>query len=320
MNTRKLIITQDIENSYVQTIQSIIPHWTLYVGKDKAIWEAHVQEAEVIAGWRRDFEARCLQAPSSLRWIQTWSAGVNEMPLKSCAQKAIYMTSANGVHAYPISETIFALMLAYTRKIDTYVKQQQVKKWHHGGLKLELHEKTIGIIGVGAIGQETGKIAKAFNMKVLGMRHSGKPDTYVDEMYIPEQLAQLLPKCDYVVNTLPLTPDTYHFFGDEAFRLMKQSAFFVNIGRGQTVDEPALIKALQAGEIAGAGLDVFEEEPLNENSPLWKMDNVIITPHSAGSNENYSKRVIENILIPNLKHYIAHDAPIINVIDYEKGY
>jgi phosphoglycerate dehydrogenase-like enzyme len=232
----------------------------------------------------------------------------------------LYLTSANGVHAYPISETIFGLMLALTRKIHTYVKNQQKKTWHHAHMGLEMHGKTIGIIGVGTIGTETAKIAKAFGMRVLGVRHSGRPADYVDEMYTPDQLDQLLPICDYVVVTLPLTKETYQLFGADQFKQMKSSAFFINIGRGEIVVEADLIQALTEEAIAGAGLDVFQTEPLSSESPLWEMENVIVTPHTSGSTEHYNERVIEKILIPNLKAYLSGEIPPINLVNFSKGY
>jgi phosphoglycerate dehydrogenase-like enzyme len=232
----------------------------------------------------------------------------------------VRITTANGVHAYPISETIFALMLSLTRKIDTYIKQQQEKTWHHANMKQEIHEKTIGIIGVGKIGKETAKIAKAFGMTVLGMRHSGKSEEYVDEMFTQKQLNTLLPRCDYIVLTLPLTPETQGMFGKTEFQLMKPSAFFINIGRGNLVVENELVHALKDNQIAGAGLDVFETEPLPEKSPLWEMNNVIITPHTSGNTEFYDQRLIQDIFIPNLKDYLDGKNPSINLLDYKKGY
>jgi phosphoglycerate dehydrogenase-like enzyme len=318
MQKRKLVITVDIEKDLSDQIREVIPEWDVIVGKDRAIWSDHVKNAEIIAGWK--IEETLFKENLQLRWMQSWSAGVNSLPLEKLAERNILLTSANGVHAYPISETIFALLLALTRKIHTYVKNQQAKTWHHSGLKHEIHQKTIGIIGVGAIGKETAKIAKAFGMTVLGIRHSGRPEEFVDEMYTPDQLNQILPRCDYVVITLPLTKETYHLFGAEQFKLMKNSAYLVNIGRGQIIAEEELITALREGQIAGAGLDVFETEPLSEDSPLWDLENVIITPHTAGSTEHYNKRVIEDIFIPNLKSYIQGKTPSINLVDYEKGY
>ncbi|WP_066365214.1 D-2-hydroxyacid dehydrogenase [Neobacillus fumarioli] len=320
MKKRKFVITHNLPTDLHEKISQIIPDWELVVGKDKNVWQSHIHDAEVIAGWKRGLEEFCLVPDSKLKWVQTWSAGVDSLPLEKLQTRNIMLTSANGVHAYPISETIFALMLALTRKIHTYVKNQQAKTWHHANMKLEIHEKTIGIIGVGEIGKETAKIAKAFGMKVLGVRHSGKPTDFVDEMYTTQQLPALLPQCDFVVITLPHTKETHHLFGTEQFKLMKPTAFFINIGRGEIVVEDELIQALQDGTIAGAGLDVFETEPLPKESPLWEMDNVIITPHTSGSTEHYDRRVVENILIPNLKNYLNGLTPSINLVDYTKGY
>lgn len=320
MQKRKIVITNTLNQNLIEQIKEIIPDWTMIVGKDRDIWQEHLHDAEIIAGWKKGIEKECLAPHSKLKWLQTWSAGVDSLPLESLESMNIMVTSANGVHAYPISESIFALMLGLTRKIHTYVKNQQEKKWHHSGIKLEMHEKTIGIIGVGTIGKETAKIAKAFGMRVLGVRHSRKQQEYVDEMYTTDQLDMVLPNCDYVVVTLPLTKDTKHLFDSKKFDLMKPTAFFINIGRGEIVVEGDLITALQKGIIAGAGLDVFEQEPLSDDSPFWEMENVIITPHIAGSTEHYNQRVIENILIPNLRNYISGTLPSVNHVDFSKGY
>ncbi len=320
MQKRKLVITHTIDQNHINQIKDIIPEWDLIVGKNKEIWQQHIKDAEIIAGWKKGLKDECLAPDSKLKWLQTWSAGVDSLPLEEIGSRNIAVTSANGVHSYPISETIFALMLGLTRKIHTYVKNQQAKTWHHSGMKLEIHEKTIGIIGVGVIGKEVAKIAKAFGMTVLGVRHSGKPEMFVDEMYTAGQLHSILPNCDYIVVTLPLTRETHRLFSSKEFSQMKSSAFFINIGRGEIIVEEDLINALQHGKIAGAGLDVFEQEPLSTDSPLWEMNNVIITPHTSGSTEHYSKRVIENIFIPNLKTYINGHTPTINLVDFSKGY
>ncbi|KAB2331136.1 D-2-hydroxyacid dehydrogenase [Cytobacillus depressus] len=320
MSSRKLIVTQNLDQHLIKSIQEVVPDWELIIGKDKAVWESHLKEAEIIAGWKKEIGEHALNNDAKLRWIQSWSAGVNSMPLTELKARHIQLSSANGVHSFPISETIFALMLGLTRKIHAYVKNQQTKKWHHSGLKLELHGKTMGLFGVGAIGKETAKIAKAFGMNVLGFRRSGQPEEFVDEMYTLDQINDILPQCDYVVVTLPLTEETKYLFGKEQFNVMKPSSFFINIGRGDLVVEADLIEALSDEKIAGAGLDVFEKEPLSEVSPLWELENVIITPHTAGSTEHYDCRVIKDIFIPNLKSYLKEEKLPINLVDYEKGY
>ncbi|MFJ9382305.1 D-2-hydroxyacid dehydrogenase [Peribacillus sp. NPDC101481] len=318
MPKRKLIISQNLNELLLQKIKELVPDWTVITGRSPEIWRNHIADAEVIAGWKAEMSVSI--DASEVKWIQTWSAGVNALPLENLEQMNVQITTANGVHAYPISETIFALMLALTRKVDTYIKQQQTKTWHHAHMKQEIHEKTIGIIGVGKIGKETAKIAKAFGMTVLGMRHSDKSEEFVDEMFTQKQLNDLLPRCDYIVVTLPLTPETRYMFGKKEFMLMKRSAFFINIGRGNLVIQNDLVQALMDKEIAGAGLDVFETEPLPENSPLWELDNVIITPHTSGNTEFYDQRLIHDIFMPNLKNYLNGKKPSTNLLDYKKGY
>ncbi|MED4532862.1 D-2-hydroxyacid dehydrogenase [Metabacillus fastidiosus] len=320
MAKRKIVITHDLQDEQLQRIKEIAIDWDIISSREENIWLNHIKDAEIIVGWKKEIAEHAIQPNSKLRWFQSWSAGINKLPLESFKELNIILTGASGVHASPVSETIFALMLALTRKIDTYVKNQREKKWHHSGLSLEMHEKTVGIIGVGAIGKETAKISKAFGMRVLGVRHSGKRDEYIDEMFKLDELDSIIPLCDYIVITLPLTEETYHLFGAKQFQLMKKSAFFINIGRGNIIVEQELIKALQQKAIAGAGLDVFEKEPLSEDNPLWNLENVIITPHSSGSTEHYAKRVIEDIFIPNLQSYLSGETLPINLIDYEKGY
>ncbi len=320
MQRRKLLITHDIDQRHEERVKELVPDWDVIIGKNREIWSHHVKEAEIIVGWKKEMNEIVVQPDAKLRWLQTWSAGINGLPLKCLENKEIQLTSANGVHAYPISETIFGLMLALTRKIHTYVRNQQSKTWHHSGIGMEIHNKTVGIIGVGAIGKETAKLAKAFGMTVLGIRHSGAEEDDVDDMFTPDKLNHILPRCDYVVVTLPLTEETHQLFGAEQFHLMKETAFFINIGRGHLVKEAELIEALKNGQIAGAGLDVFEHEPLDETSPFWEMENVIVTPHTSGSTEHYNKRVMENIFIPNLEDYVKGKIPSVNLADYKKGY
>lgn len=321
MTYRKIIISQNLDDRLLEKIQVLIPEWKIIIGRDPAIWRDHIHDAEIIAGWKTEMKQLIMNGErKNLKWIQTWSAGVNALPLDTLEKGNVQITTANGVHAYPISETIFALILAFTRKIDTYVKQQQKKIWHHAQMQEEIHNKTIGIVGVGKIGKETAKIAKAFGMTVLGVRHSGRSEEFVDEMFTQDQLMEFLPKCDYVIVTLPLTSKTRHMFGTNEFNLMKPSAFFLNIGRGSIVIENELVQALENQQIAGAGLDVFETEPLQANSPLWEMENVIITPHTSGNTVFYDQRLIEELFIPNLKNYLRGNIPKINLLNYKKGY
>jgi phosphoglycerate dehydrogenase-like enzyme len=317
---RKMVFLMNLPARFIDSVRSAAPDWDIVCGKEEGVWMPHIKEAEIVCGWNKSALELCLQPGTSLRWIQNWGAGVEYMPLAKIKELGITLTNASGVHAYPISETIFAMMLAFTRSLDVYIKSQLNKTWSKQRPLAELHGKTIGILGVGAIGEETARLAKSFRMKVLGLRRSGASVEFVDEVYDYSGLASMLGESDYVVNTLPLTAETRRMIGAEQFAAMKPSAYFINIGRGATVDNVAMIEALREKRIAGAGLDVFEKEPLPESSPLWEMDNVIITPHTSGFTEYYDDRVIEDIFLPNLQKYLLGREPVINKVDLDLQY
>ncbi|SDO33218.1 D-2-hydroxyacid dehydrogenase [Alkalicoccus daliensis] len=314
-----LIVAQDLSEQLQEEVREAAKEWKVIFGRKGEEWKSEINNAEIVAGWKPEMEKE-LSKDAPLRWIQTWSAGVDSLPLDTYEKKGYIVTSANGVHAYPISETIFALLLGWTRKIHKYVRQQGRKEWHHAHLNGEIHGKTMMIYGVGAIGEETAKIAQAFGMKVIGVRKSGKSSANTDEVITTAEADQRINEADVIVNALPLTDETKEYFTLKRFQKMKKEAFFINIGRGDTVVEEALIAVLEAGQLAGAGLDVFQTEPLPKSSLLWNMEQVIITPHTAGSTALYNDRVIRNIFLPNLKAYLNNEELPVNVVNFKEGY
>lgn len=315
----KIVFFHTLSDAHLARIQATVPGWDIIHGKSVDVWQPHLKEAQIVCGWNKQAEQECLQPGTALRWVHNWGAGVDRIPIARLHEAGIVLTNSSGVHPYPISETVFAMMLAFTRKLHVYVRQQLERKWHHAGLRAEMHGKTIGIVGVGAIGTEIARLARAFGMKVLGMRRSGLPLPEVDVMYGRDGLGELLRQSDYVVVTVPLTDETYHMIGAEQFGQMKETAFFVNIGRGATTDTEALLAALRERRIAGAGLDVFEQEPLPPEHPLWGMDNVMITPHSSGSTEHYDDRALE-LFLRNLQDFAQGKQPSVNRVDPELQY
>ena len=262
----------------------------------------------------------------NLRWLQQWGAGADWLPRYPDVQEsALILTNASGIHAVPISEHIFAFLLMFARRFADSVRAQDERIWienpwlrAHGTTiqpnerfsaeigkndLFELAGKTLLIAGVGAIGARVAKLAKAFDMYVIGMRRRADGDmANVDHLITSAQLLDALPEADFAVNTLPMTTATHHIFDRGAFAAMKPSSYYSNIGRGGTSDEVALIAALRNGEIAGAGLDVFEQEPLPTDSPLWAMNNVIISSHFSGLTPEYDNRALE-IFLDNLERY-----------------
>lgn len=282
----------------------------------------NIEEAEVFFGGHISRED--IKRAKELRWIQSSSAGIDNILFEDLINSDIIITTASGVHPKPIAEHVFALILSWTRRINVALKGKFERRWNREEIKWcdELTGKTMGIIGYGKIGQEIGRIAKGFDMKVIGVKRDiAKRDDVEflpDELLSYENLHDALKRSDIVVLVLPLTPETRDLIGEKEFKVMKKNAILVNVGRGKTVREEDLVKALKEGQIQCALLDVFYDEPLPKESPLWDLENVIITPHIAGMTPYYDKRLLE-IFIHNLKHYPNIDK-MLNVVNKNLGY
>jgi phosphoglycerate dehydrogenase-like enzyme len=276
------------------------------------------------------------QAPN-LRWIQTHYAGVENLKDTAVWESDILITTASGIHAPNMAQYCMTQILAWAHRVPAWFRYQKAGKWPNGRWDKyapeELRHCTLGIIGYGSIGRELARQAQCFGLKILvtkrDARHpedtgytlpgTGDPaGTLPHRIYPPEATRSMIGDCDYVVNTLPLTEKTHYFFNEELFRAMKPTAYFVNVGRGGTVNEKDLVRALRKGWIAGAGLDVFETEPLSELSPLWTMENVILTPHISGFTPEYDNRAID-LFAENLRRYL-HGVPLLNQVSRETGY
>ncbi len=314
-----IMIQVPLTESEFAQVRSILPDWRVARPDDPEFGPALLAQAEVLVGWDPEAGTACLEDGSVLRWIHEWSAGIDRLPLGRLRDRGVLLTTSSGVHAFPISETVFAMVLSFTRGLDRFERQQVRGEWRRNGGIGEIHGSTIGILGTGEIGAEVARLAKGFGMTTLGYRRKAEPAPGFDRTVGADGLLEMLGECDVVVNALPLTAHTRHLVGEAEFRAMKASAFYVNIGRGGTNDEAALVRALQEKRIAGAGLDVFETEPLPADSPLWRLDNAILTPHNAGMNPYYDRRAA-GILLENLRDYAAGRTPSRNLVDLAEGY
>ncbi|SFL67484.1 Phosphoglycerate dehydrogenase [Paenibacillus sp. 1_12] len=316
---RKIVFIQEITETHEKQIRSIARDWELISGKDQELWLPHLAEAEIVVGWNSTVAKECLQSDTMLRWIQSWGAGVDTMPLTAIGEYGVLLTNSSGVHPNPISESIFAMMLGLTRQLQRSIRNQLQHKWKQLKDLGEIHGKTIGILGVGSIGLEVAKISKVFGMNVIGVKRTLSESVYVDRMVLMDSLEEVLRESDYIVNTLPHTSETNHVMGRAQFAAMKDSAFYINIGRGGTTDTEALVEALQHGTIAGAGLDVFEVEPLPADHVLWDMDNVIISAHNTGITQYYEERAMQ-IFLRNLMDYVEGREPQLNRVNLAQQY
>lgn len=254
----------------------------------------------------------------TLRLLHVPSTGVDRFVTPEMRASKIILTNSRGVHAKPVAEHAVALMLALAYNLPQFGRNQAQRVWKEIEIG-RLEGKTAGLLGLGAIGEEIARKCKAFDMRVIGTRRDATEiPPNVDEVFAPEGTNEVLHQADFVLCSLPLTHETSHFMDYGRFCAMKSDAFFVNVGRGPVVLEEDLIRALQQGQIKGAGLDVFEIEPLSKESPLWKMENVIVTPHAAGNSRANRQRVLD-ILVENLRRLQAGQQ-LVNVVDKTLGY
>jgi phosphoglycerate dehydrogenase-like enzyme len=314
-----MVSKQDISESHIQEIQRLAPDRNVIVSDNPTEIAPLMDEVEIATGWvPRDV----LSGLKNLRWFQQWGAGADWLfKYPEYMEKDFILTNVSGLHAIPISEHIISLVLALGRDLSKAIQAQAKREWtgHEDFKVFELPGKTMVLVGVGAIGERTAEIATSLGMRVFGIRRNpDRPANGVEAIFAPSQLPELLPHADFLVITAPLTSETRGIIGDPELRAMPSSAYIINIGRGGIIDESALVHALKDGWIAGAGLDVFENEPLLPDSPLWDMDNVIITPHYAGKTPYYAARAIE-IFINNLQRYQAEE-PMVNLVDKALGY
>ncbi|UCH42336.1 MAG: D-2-hydroxyacid dehydrogenase [Dehalococcoidales bacterium] len=255
-----------------------------------------------------------------LRWVQIISAGVEHIMSPEMIQSPVVVTNIRGMSATPIAEFVISAALMLVKRAPLCFQLQQSKQWQVFTVA-GLHSKTIGIVGLGSIGREVARLARAFGMRVIATRRTvseSRKTRNVDIMLPNNQLLELLSESDFVALTLPLTPETDKLIGEKELRAMKPNAYLINISRGNVVDEEALIRALEEQWIAGAGLDVFATEPLPGDSKLWGLPNVILSPHIAGSTENEIEMATA-LFAENLRRYLNGDR-LFNVVDKKKGY
>jgi phosphoglycerate dehydrogenase-like enzyme len=271
-----------------------------------------------------------------LRWVQLHSAGANHLVDTWLWESEITITTSSGIHASTIAEYVLMMMLAFAHHLRRIVDYQVRAEWPTGRWRKfvpqELRDATVGVIGYGSIGRQVGHLARALGMRVLGVHHGGgqspasyelpelarDPEAEPERLYTPDQLFNALAECDYIVLAVPYTSATHHLINQAALQVMKPSAVLINIARGAVVDELALVRGLREGWIAGAALDVFEEEPLPQESPLWQMDNVIISPHVAGFTPHYDDRATA-LFAENLRRYVSGE-PLLNRVDRGREY
>lgn len=312
---KTLLIIQKLLPEQIEELRMLAPEYTII----ESLEDAHAHSIEIILGWSNELIPFIESEESNVKWIQFAYAGVNQLPLQLFAEKGIMLTNGSGIHAHSVTETTMGLLLGMTRNIVESTKDQLEKKWDPTHSIYELNGKTMLIVGAGNIGEQLGKVAQAFDMKTIGINRSGNKIKHMDEQYTQDELSQIVGKTDIVVNILPATKATENVYNEELFSKMKDGTYFINVGRGESVVTDDLLAALAQGKIAGAGLDVFEEEPLPKNHPLWEHERVVMTPHIAGQLENYEKHIYP-LFIENFNAFRKNEELPRNQVQLTDGY
>lgn len=286
-----------------------------FLYKDKT----RLATANIIVTYGEDLTEEDIAHAKKVQWIMVASAGIEKLPHQAIAERGITVSNVKGIHKIPMAESVLAHLLSLKRSLPTIYENQHNQEWNRKIRSSELHGSTALILGPGAIGSEIGRLLKAFGVHTIGCNRSGTKAPHMDEMVSFECILEKLPHADYVLSILPSTDETKQLLKEEHFKSMKNTAIFMNFGRGDLVTDTVLLDALQADEIAYAVLDVFEQEPLPQDHPYWTMDNVVVSPHVSSHSGKYVERALD-IFIPNLKKWLADQTVPANLVNMEKGY
>lgn len=311
--SRKIIVL-DMPPNQIAGLKNVVPDAKIIPVDDTSALR-EVADADAIIG---GITPELLHAAHQLKWVQTYSAGVEEYLFPEFQSSNVTLTNCKILMGPEIADHAFALLLSLTR--DLYQTMAARGQWDHDGFHpIELRGKTAVIVGVGGIGSQIAQRAQAFGMTVIGVDPKDMPlSPYVSRMVYPEEIDSVLPLADVVFVSAPLTHKSEGMIGPREFELMKKGAYFVAVSRGKIYDTPALVKALDSRKLAGAGLDVTNPEPLPKDHPLWKFDNVVITPHIAGQSDSVGARQFD-LIKSNVARFVKGQ-PLLNIVDKQKGY
>ncbi|MCZ6676820.1 MAG: D-2-hydroxyacid dehydrogenase [Candidatus Poribacteria bacterium] len=310
----------DLKRQWAKRLTQILPEYRIAMPETDADARREIADADAAYGW---VPPDALKHATKLRWLQNPDVGpFVGYYYKELIDHPVVIANPRGIYFDHISHHIMMFLLALSRGLPDYVEAQWQRRWDKNVPKnpyIDLTKSTALISGVGGIGHETARLCAAFGMTVIGVDPRPEYDVPSVEMHSPADLDSLLPRADFVITTTPHTPETEGMWNAERFRLMKQTAYFINIGRGKTTKIDDLADAIEAGEIAGCGLDVFEVEPLPESHKLWTLPNVLMTPHVAlRGAENIPERRFE-VILDNARRF-AKGEPLRNVVDKEAWY
>jgi phosphoglycerate dehydrogenase-like enzyme len=322
MKPTTLLVLSKPNARHLEVLSRLPGSTRIVVGDNPAAFADAAPEAHVLMNGMmpRDLFQQVFNMCRKLEWVHSFSAGLENSLFPEIIASPVPMTNSRGVFARSLAEFVIAGILHFEKFIPRMQRQKAGKVWQVFDVE-EMHGKTMGIIGYGKIGQMTAERAKVFGVKVLALRKRpglSEGDPNVDATYTPDRIQELAAASDYVVCAAPFTPETQGLISRDVIAAMKPTAIFANVGRGQVVDEPALAEALASGRLRAAVLDVFATEPLPGDSPLWTLDNVLLSPHTADHTATWLNDAM-NFFCDNYERFLAGQ-PLENIVDKQAGY
>jgi phosphoglycerate dehydrogenase-like enzyme len=313
----KIVVnTYPFPDEYLKQLESDFKDVDFYFVNNKKDLLVEIKDSDAIITF--NLKKYKIEAAQKLNWIQAVSAGVDFLPLDYIKSRNIKLTTGRGIHKIHMAEYALSMMILGARRFDKVIREQSKKNWDHDIPQDEIYGKKLGIIGLGSIGMEIAKKASVLGMKVYGIKSSDDDVSGIEKVYTLKDLKILSRECDYIINLLPHTSETDKIIDAEIFNTMKKDSCMINMGRGGTVNEDHLYTALTQKKIRLYISDVFQTEPLPEESRLWDLDNIVITPHICGPNTNYMKKAYF-IIKENISRYI-NDKELMNRYSFTKGY
>lgn len=318
----RVLVLGDPKSQHLRLLRELPQPTDLHIGNDSNFVAREAPLAEVVlqAGFDGAIFNPMWPLAQRARWVHSLSTGVEGMLPPEFVASPVPLTNARGVFAEALGEYAIAAVLHFAKDIPLMMRNQQAHHWESQTVEM-VREKTFGVVGYGGIGRESARLAAAMGMRVIALRRRtalSDNDGIAERIYTPDQLHELLAASDYVLMAMPSTPETRHMIGAPELRAMKNSAVLINLGRGSSVDEAALVEALREKRIRGAALDVFETEPLPPEHPLYTLDNVLISPHSADRTPDFLERATR-MFMENYGRFVRGE-PLLNVVDKKAGY
>lgn len=308
-----LAMPSEVQMQYYSRLRLVFPDLTIHLVDHHSKVNPFIEKATILMTYGPMMSDHVVREGLNLRWIQALGTGVDNIVDLPSLRPDVLITNIHGIHGAPVSEAAIMAMLSLSRDLPRMLKNQSLHRWERWPARL-LNEKTLGILGVGAIAEALASRCKALGMTVVGISSAQREVPGFDRVVTRENLIDAVGSFDYFVVLTPYSAATRHILDARVFCAMKTDGYFINLARGGVVDEDALIDALQRGQIAGAALDVFDQEPLPDDHPLWKTKNVIITPHVAGLYDGYASHALPEVE-ENIRRFLAGDtANMINVV------